>query len=258
MVVWLLTLLGGYLVQRGVCHLGAPSDCLTDMTYLEWYTDLTSLLLYGLVLGWCCGIMEEYRFSWVFSLHQWYLALTFFSFPPMFSMVSEIPWLQFSLDGSLKNVTLAFVVLSVPVGLVVWHIYRAWTYRCSMASFMAYVAPRIFIAASFIISIVVLVGQEGDYIHIHHIVLGWGLALWADRNRMLSGLTLAAGCGLFVQGLGAYSFAPMFLPGGCFDTEASRAATCSFKDPHANYFTLRICPSLGSVSHACRYPARNP
>lgn len=39
---------------------------------------------------------------------------------------------------------------------------------------------------------------------------GWSLALWAELNHPLSAVTLAVGCGIFVQGIGAYSFAPVF------------------------------------------------
>lgn len=39
---------------------------------------------------------------------------------------------------------------------------------------------------------------------------GWSLALWAELNHPLSALTLAVGAGIFCQGVGAYSFAPVF------------------------------------------------
>ena len=39
---------------------------------------------------------------------------------------------------------------------------------------------------------------------------GWSLALWAELNHWLSALTLAVGAGIFLQGVGAYSFAPIF------------------------------------------------
>ena len=89
------------------------------------------------------------------------------------------------------------------------------------------------------------------HIHLHHLYLGWGLALWADVNEPLSAVTLAVGAGIFVQGVGAYSFAPVFSPLGCFETPAAAELKCKFWA--AEPFTLQVCGSGGAAAeHTCQ------
>jgi hypothetical protein len=84
----------------------------------------------------------------------------------------------------------------------------------------------------------------------HHLYIGWALALWADFNAPLSAATLAVGAGIFVQGIGAYSFAPVFAGEGCFETPAAEALRCRFWAPGA--FTVRVCPAQGAApGHVC-------
>lgn len=42
--------------------------------------------------------------------------------------------------------------------------------------------------------------------------IGWCIALWSEFNHPLSATALAVGAGIFMQGVGAYSFAPGKLP----------------------------------------------
>jgi hypothetical protein len=57
---------------------------------------------------------------------------------------------------------------------------------------------------------------------------------------------------LALQGVAAYSFAPIFTPGSCFETPAGPEIDCSFWD--GSPFTLRICPGNGGrmPSHTCQ------
>ena len=87
-------------------------------------------------------------------------------------------------------------------------------------------------------------------IHLHHLYIGWALAIWADFNAPLSAVTLAVGAGIFVQGVGAYSFAPIFTPHQCFETPSTAKIKCKFwaETP----FTLQICGSGGPTpNHDC-------
>jgi hypothetical protein len=110
------------------------------------------------------------------------------------------------------------------------------------------------------------------------------LALFAEANRPLSGVTLAVGAGIFVQGVAAYSFSPgrkhvgggaargcapnpdtthnepppppnwhsVFLGGDCFDTATAAELTCRFQSRSAEGFSLRICPAAGAApAHIC-------
>jgi hypothetical protein len=54
------------------------------------------------------------------------------------------------------------------------------------------------------------------------------------------------------QGVGAYSFAPVFEPEGdaCFDTPAAASVACSFRS--ASAFVLRVCAASGVMpEHTC-------
>ena len=69
-------------------------------------------------------------------------------------------------------------------------------------------------------------------------------------NTPISVLGLAIGCGIFVQGVAAYSFAPIFSAGLCFETPSAESMRCKF---WANSpFTIRVCPGAGELpKHVC-------
>jgi len=46
------------------------------MDYYEIFSDMTSLALYGLALGWFVGVAERSRFQWLFSRRVAILKLT--------------------------------------------------------------------------------------------------------------------------------------------------------------------------------------
>ncbi|KAL4440293.1 hypothetical protein ABPG75_003294 [Micractinium tetrahymenae] len=83
-------------------------------------------------------------------------------------------------------------------------------------------------------------------LHLHHYALGWGLATFGAFNHPISGLTLAVGAAIFVQGAAAYGFDPFFSarrppqPGGCLPASSdSGQMTCAFWS--AQPFSLRFC-----------------
>lgn len=85
--------------------------------------------------------------------------------------------------------------------------------------------------------------------HLHHLYLGWALALWAELDHWLSALTLAVGTGIFLQGTASYSFAPVFSE-RCFSSPSAAAFECAFTAPSP--FTLTICSATGPMpSHSC-------
>ena len=65
MAVWLALLLSGYLIQRATCSIGYPHDCLRNINYYEIFSDMTSLSLYGIALGWFVGFTESPRWFWL-------------------------------------------------------------------------------------------------------------------------------------------------------------------------------------------------
>ena len=73
----------------------------------------------------------------------------------------------------------------------------------------------------------------------------------SEFNTVLSGATLAVGTGIFVQGVAAYSFAPVFEGGGCFATPSTASIDCAFEAPAP--FSLWVCPAAGGMpAHTCR------
>lgn len=84
---WLAALLGGYSVQRVACQLGLPSDGLRHLSSYELFADLTSVALFGLVLGWFVGVACPRRFAWLFCRRRWYMWLVMTGTPPVYSAI---------------------------------------------------------------------------------------------------------------------------------------------------------------------------
>ena len=64
---------------------------------------------------------------------------------------------------------------------------------------LALIAVILLLLAFFGSSAVVLRRQHVD-MHLHHLYLGWSLALFAELDHWLSAVTLAVGSGIFLQG----------------------------------------------------------
>lgn len=228
-----------------------------QVTYLEFYSDMTNVLLYGLALGWFTSITEPARFHWLYNYKRWYVGAVFWAFLPIYSLISDIPGIQFSIkDRPEMSSAIKIAVLAVAIALfcsaVLWHVIRAWKLE-DYASFTVYVATRAVILIWFAVSAAVLMFHQDVHVHIHHLFLGWGLAMWANQNDPISGITLAVGCALFIQGVGSYSFAPVFLPGGCFETDAATHVSCVFSSDEGT-FNMKICPAEGSIpKYDCHY-----
>jgi len=95
-------------------------------------------------------------------------------------------------------------------------------------------------------------------VHLHHLYIGWGIAIWGAFNKPLSVCVLVIGMGIFVQGLASYSAMPVFEKSGCLETPSSRELSCRFWiDDSYSYssssgngggsFTLLICPAAGGT-----------
>ncbi|GAB4813808.1 hypothetical protein N2152v2_000854 [Parachlorella kessleri] len=242
MAAWLLALAAGYGVERVACQLKLPYDCIRRADLYEFYSDFSNMALYGTVLGWFVGITDLDRFRWLSSRRRWYVWAVFLGTPPAYSAISNIPGLRHDLAHWARwgpaFIAVESVALAGILGVVLWHLIAAKRGR-GWADFFAYLLSRLVVLAWFGGSALMLkVTQTATvYMHLHHLYIGWMLALWAEFSSPLSGVTLAVGTGIFVQGVSAYSFAPIFIPGGCFDTPAGLQLDCSFRDDSP--FTLR-------------------
>ena len=66
----------------------------------------------------------------------------------------------------------------------------------------AYLAARIALGAWTLAICALLRGTRYDRVHVHHLYLGWALAVFADANHPISAVMLAIGTAIFVQGCG--------------------------------------------------------
>lgn len=134
-------------------------------------------------------------------------------------------------------------VLAVAAAVLAAHLWLAKRGR-SWAHLGVYALARLWIYAFFGISAAVLTGSGAATMHLHHLYLGWALAIWAEFSHWASGLLLAVGAGVLVQGAGAYSFAPIFTPSqpACFSTGMVDYVSCTFWDRLGEpTFNLKVC-----------------
>lgn len=136
------------------------------------------------------------------------------------------------------------------LAIVFWHLYEAYKRR-GVHGFLAYLIPRATFLVWFGFSAAYLELKDKVHVHLHHLYIGWSLALWCDMNSQISLAGLAIGSGIFVQGIGAYSFAPIFSSGkDCFETPSADSMHCKFWADAP--FTVQVCPLAGiTPNHAC-------
>ena len=92
------------------------------------------------------------------------------------------------------------VASAVLFGLA-WQLYFNAT-RKPQPVFAAYLSARIALVAWTIAICAMLRGTRYDHVHVHHLYLGWSLAVFADANHTISAVMLAVGAAIFVQGCG--------------------------------------------------------
>lgn len=253
LAAWLGVLFTGYAEQRVLCRLGFPNDGLVQIDFLEAFSDATSLLMYGSVLGWFVGITSPRRFHWLFSQQRWYVWATMLGTPPVYSAISNVGPLKHDLtrlaDWGAPFMVLWSTAMCAILAVIVWHIVVVVRQR-QWPDAVAYIASRVLLLA-FLGGSAVALRLLGVNMHLHHLYLGWMLALWAELERPLSGVTLAIGTGIFLQGMAAYSAAPVFQH-ACFTSPSARSFACSFTSADGGPFSVQICPATGLMpQHSC-------
>jgi len=88
----------------------------------------------------------------------------------------------------------------VTLGLT-WQLHHNVT-RKSRPALAAYLSARIVLLVWCAALVALLHGTRYDRVHVHHLYLGWALAVFADCNHPISAVMLAVGAGIFVQGCG--------------------------------------------------------
>lgn len=64
-----------------------PYHSTPQISFFEFFSDVSSIALHGAVLGWFVGITSPRRFRWLFSWRRWYAAATFLGTPPVYSAI---------------------------------------------------------------------------------------------------------------------------------------------------------------------------
>lgn len=150
-------------------------------------------------------------------------------------------------------------------GVVGWHIARV-VRRRRWPDAAAYCISRLLLFLFLGGSAAVLRRQSSVDFHLHHLYLGWALALWAELDHWLSALTLAVGVGIWLQGVGSYSFAPVFQVRPGIGLLPSLPATAQ-QSPHDAFLFRLPCPpapqescwtSPSGTTFECKFWADSP
>ena len=224
--------------------------------------DVGRLLESGVVLGWLLGVDEAARFRWLRSRRAapWMLPL-FFGVGPAYSAMNSVHGLQVSLADLGAWGATAWVALGVgalaAAALLGWHVRHAWR-TLPRAAAAAYFASR---AAPFVFYGIAVGaataafdgGHEMRSAHLHHLYIAWALAACARFNHPVSGALLALAAGVFVQGVGAYGFAPLVEAAGCRTVALPESAAmgialsagCTWNSAllPTGFARLRVCPA---------------
>jgi len=247
----------GFLIQRLACLFDLPDDCLASPDALELFNDSSTLIMYGIALSWLVDIPGR----WPFLIKQWYAWLIFPATPIIYSAISNITILKFTLDSTtslehLATITLLLTITVILSAVLYYHIVMAIQHE----AVLPFLLPRLLLMLFFIgwMLELSLFTDHAIRVHLHHLYIGWGIAIWGAFNKPLSVCVLVIGMGIFVQGLASYSAMPVFEKSGCLETPSSRELSCRFWiDDSYSYssssgnsggsFTLLICPAAGGT-----------
>jgi hypothetical protein len=218
---WSCILIIGYIFSRLLCCAGLPDDAVWH-SYLGHSLCILHILLMGIVQALFCELLEK-RMDRIFSLQRWWWFLLFFGFTAAFVSVGTIDGMKASLDTdsntAAENHTFVKVIsiLGAVVFLIIsWHCwYGARVLSNRIDYILGYLFPRfvviLLVAAAILIS---RFDDEPPGIHFHHYFIGWVLSFFATFDHPISLAFLAVTTAIFVQGIAAYTAAPIiYRPG---------------------------------------------
>lgn len=249
LIVFLAILYFGYGLQRAWCALGIPYDCKAERTSLAVFQDLAKVALYGGAVAWFCRLTEPRRYMWLLNWQRWYIWAVYVTLPPILSAISNADFAKQSL-ATLSNwgpglIAAASIALTLALVALLLHLSLAkrthgWGY-C-----VTYLLARMAVYGYFGIWAGVVLGTGEASMHLHHLYLGLAIAIWAEFNHWLSGLTLATGLAVFIQGAGTYTVEPIFTSTQCFTTPYKAAMSCTFWSKEEEpAFSLQVCSAGG-------------
>ncbi|GMH44957.1 hypothetical protein BSKO_12914 [Bryopsis sp. KO-2023] len=253
MGVWVCMFAFNFVLARVLARADLPYDAIEPLDQFALYDSLTRMMLFAVVLGWFVRINQEDRFFWLFHWKRWYFFVLFFGVVPFYSWLSNFEPLKHSTED-IHNWSSAMYVAVVGGGLVVLvviiaHLLLAFRRKNITGAFL-YLLARLAVFGYYYFFTIFLSTSHHNDLHLHHYFTAWCCALFAEFNHPISAALLGVMSAIFVQGIGAYTFAPLFNDPGCFSTTLPVTyAKCIF-NADAN-FTLNICPGpMGAIPEA--------
>jgi hypothetical protein len=273
MAAFLAVVLSGYIYARLLSLCGRlPHDGRRSWRAGDVALDLPHLLEAALAVGWLTGIDKPRRASWLAERRQllFFLAV-FIATPPVWGAINNLPGFGVDLTNVSKwggeakaSLSLACIV---GAGALSAQLYTAY-FTLRVRSLYVYVATQTCCVSLYLLAVLVVRTDKLELrmAHMHHLYIGLLLASFAQFNRWHSGVLLAIGMGLFVQGVGAYGFAPLVEPTGCklvalpvsYASSLTEASGCQLSvalDP-STLLRVQVCPAelpalLFSKAMAC-------
>ena len=212
LAAWMFVLTLAWLASKGWCYVGLPYDCQKGWETAGAMEDLQHLFLYGLALALMVGVLEDDRLSYLLC-RQWYFLLLMFGSAPVFSFLSNCPYMDASISPPLgvKSLVLIGIVTVLGLGVLGWHFVFAFATLNNKEDVMVYVVSRLGVLAFYSWTVFMAVVPNSEYqYHLHHYFIAYSLALFCRFDHVFSVMMLAVATGIFVQGLAAYDFAELF------------------------------------------------
>lgn len=174
------------------------------------YTPSQIMFTYGLVQAWMCNMLDRERFWHVFHPQRWYFFFVFFGSGPLFSYISDLPFLQTSFSSG-ESYSAGQIVVFTFAGLLIasgiaWHVLHAWNLFDRLGyrqNFWVYLLSRGGAIFYFLLLGFIAIKDSPTY-EIHHYFIAFALSLFGSFSHPTSLIWLAATSGIFVQGIGAY------------------------------------------------------
>ncbi|CAJ1367518.1 unnamed protein product [Effrenium voratum] len=219
LATWFMLLLVQYCVVRLVCQLGVPRDCHPDSSLLEVMHDFQVMFIMGFLLAVLTGVHLPSRFEYLFRFSRprprglAFLAVMTLSGPgwgalDLVPALTTISLTTAFFRESWVNVMIGVGIASCAFAFLLWHFVCAYRHN-PLSGFLAYSVSRLSIWIFYASYLYVASQTAGVYIHLHHYIIGFLVALLAEFNHPISLVLLAAGTGVFVQGISAYDADPV-------------------------------------------------
>ena len=205
--IFFSVLILGWLETRLMCHYNLPSDCCLKINTWDIYVDTTNILQKGSVIILISNFTENIK-----KIRKWIIALylgLFFVTGPLFALAGEFPGMQTSLATFTVGFNLSFIVylscLIITVLLLLYEFLKIFKYYGKIYLTTYGISRFLIILYYFVFSLIL--SKQNYHIHIHHLYIGFIIACLAHDHKWISGISLAIGSGIMVQGIGSYNYA---------------------------------------------------